>query len=188
MRRFRGLGLLFCWVLAGAAQAAPEASPSAHDTALEALRELRAQVRVRVGEDGGERVMVTTDSLWRGGDDGLRHLAQIQGLYKLRIGGSVSDAGLVHLAGLAELEALDLHLPEVTDAGVRHLAGLVGLERLNLTYTQTSDRGLRWLEDMTRLKWLGLVYTQVTVAGVERLRKVLPNTTIEGDFKRQRSD
>ncbi len=151
--------------------------------ALRAIAELGGQIDRRAGDDGAERIMITTDGRWRGGDDGLRNLGGVPGLYKLRLGGRITDAGLVHLGRLEGLEALDLHLPEVTDEGVRHLRGLTGLERLNLTYTRVTDAGLEHLVEMKDLKWLGLAYTRVTAQGVERLRGRLPGTVIEGDFR-----
>ena len=48
-------------------------------------------------------------------------------------GTKVTDAGLVHLKGLAQLQSLDLMEHQVTDAGLEHLKGLTQLQSLDLT-------------------------------------------------------
>ena len=54
-----------------------------------------------------------------------------------------SDAGLVHLKGLANLETLtligDVFGPNFTDAGLVHLKGSRIMERLSLSYTKGTD-------------------------------------------------
>ncbi len=48
---------------------------------------------------------------------------------------NVTDAGLVHVAGLTGLEVLDLHDTYVGDAGLEHLKGLTNLQSLDLNGT-----------------------------------------------------
>jgi hypothetical protein len=50
-------------------------------------------------------------------------------------GTKVTDAGLVHLSGLTNLERLNLSGTNVTDAGLVHLKGLTQLSDLNLQGT-----------------------------------------------------
>ena len=45
----------------------------------------------------------------------------------------MTDAGLKELAGLQELQTLDLGGTQVTDAGLKELAGLKSLQTLDLT-------------------------------------------------------
>ena len=45
---------------------------------------------------------------------------------------NVTDAALVHLAGMPRLESLDLHDTRITDAGLIHLEGLTQLQSLDL--------------------------------------------------------
>src|SRR5262249_53540609 len=54
----------------------------------------------------------------------------------------VSDGGLAHLRGLANLQTLDLTGTRVTDAGLEHLQGLANLRRLFLQATPVTDTGL----------------------------------------------
>ena len=90
----------------------------------------------------------------------------------------ITDAGLVHLAGLTNLQTLSLRDTPVTDAGLVHLAGLTNLEHLNLDNTQITDAGLVHLAGLTNLEVLQLIGTQVTDGGVAELQKSLLNCRI----------
>ena len=48
----------------------------------------------------------------------------------------MTDAGLVHLKGLTNLQSLDLDSTKVTDAGLEHLKGLTKLQSLSLSDTR----------------------------------------------------
>lgn len=58
----------------------------------------------------------------------------------------VTDAGLVHLKGLTELQSLDLMATNVSDAGLEHLRGLTRLQSLNLMATKVTDAGVKDLQ------------------------------------------
>ena len=64
----------------------------------------------------------------------------------------VTDAGLVHLKGLTELQTLQLANTKVTDAGLVHLKGLTKLQKLELYNTKVTDAGLMHLNGLTNLK------------------------------------
>jgi hypothetical protein len=69
------------------------------------------------------------------------------------------------------------------DDGLAHvqpyLAGLPRLRRLRIaSLAMISDAGLRHLEGLTQLETLELYGDRITAAGVERLRKQLPNVQI----------
>ena len=53
----------------------------------------------------------------------------------------VTDAGLVHLAGLTNLRVLTLLGDQITDADLVHLKGLTKLEDLSLGGPQVTDAG-----------------------------------------------
>ena len=78
-----------------------------------------------------------------------------------------------------EVEYVTLAGSQVTDAGLVHLAGLTALEELHLRGTQVSDAGLAHLAGLTALKELRLSYSQVTGAGVAELQQALPNCNID---------
>ena len=58
----------------------------------------------------------------------------------------VSDAGLVHLKGMANLETLILSDTKVTDAGLVHLKTLTNLRDLDLRNTKVTDEGVKGLQ------------------------------------------
>jgi hypothetical protein len=93
---------------------------------------------------------------------------------------SITDAGLINLAGPHQL--LDLHLAglPIGDEGLVHLKALSRLERLNLTHTRVSDAGLTPLRDLLQLKELSFVGSRVTVGGASDLGKLLKTTSITG--------
>ena len=91
---------------------------------------------------------------------------------------SVTDTGLVHLKGLANLQRLDLNETEITDAGLVHLKGLTKLKSLSLAKTLITDAGLVHLKGLAKLEMLSLYGTKVTDAGVAELQKALPNCEI----------
>jgi len=62
----------------------------------------------------------------------------------------VTDAGLVHLGGLAQLKTLHLWKTRVTDAGLQHLKGLTKLDFLCLDGTKVTDAGVEGLQKAYR--------------------------------------
>ena len=114
------------------------------------------------------------------------------------MGTNVTDADLVHLRGLAKLEALSLRATAVTGAGLAQLASLrklgfinladtkltdaemptlgklAGITGLNLSNTKITDAGLIHLKSMSRLTKLNLTGTAVTDAGIAEAKKWLP--------------
>jgi hypothetical protein len=81
----------------------------------------------------------------------------------------VTDAGLQDLAGLTNLEALDLELAEISDAGLKHLSGLKRLRALDISHADISDAGLKQLAVLQDLRMLSLGLTNVTSAGLKAL-------------------
>ena len=83
---------------------------------------------------------------------------------------------------MTNLQELWLGAPQgsdqITDAGMVHLKGLANLETLTLSETQITDAGLVHLVGMTNLQKLIFRGTKVTSAGVAELQKALPNCEI----------
>ncbi|TQV86156.1 hypothetical protein FKG94_00970 [Exilibacterium tricleocarpae] len=153
------------------------------NSAIKKLKALGAAIEYKEDHYGNRGIMVSIGSFWKGGDNGLSHLAEVPSLFKLRLGGDITDAGIDHITDIGSIVALDLHLLKLTDAGIAKLGKMHQLERLNLTYTQVTDQGLQKLSTLKNLKWLGLAYTQVSKPAVNRLKRQLHNTKIEGRFK-----
>jgi hypothetical protein len=92
--------------------------------------------------------------------------------------GAVTDAGMVHLNGLTNLQFLFLGFPQITDAGLVHLKGLTNLRSLSLDCPRITDAGLEHLAGFTQLEELSLSDTQVTDESVKKLHQTLANCRI----------
>ena len=73
---------------------------------------------------------------------------------------------------------------QVTDAGLVHLAGLTRLRELNLGETKVTDAGLEHLRGLNQLDSLHLAGSKVTSTGINGLQEALPNCLITpADFE-----
>jgi internalin A len=81
----------------------------------------------------------------------------------------VTDAAMKELAGLKNLQILNLDSTSVTGAGLKELAGLKNLKTLNLAETKVTDAGLKELAGLKSLQTLNLYKTSVTGAGLKEL-------------------
>jgi hypothetical protein len=100
---------------------------------------------------------------------------------------TATNADVALLAGLTELQELDLGDVCYTDAGLVHLAGLTKLQTLRLTRArQVTDAGLVHLAGLTKLQTLRLTCArQVTDAGLVHHRDTETRRTA-GAWGRQR--
>ena len=104
-------------------------------------------------------------------DAQMVHIGRLTELQELNLSqSSVSDVGLAHLKGLTKLTHLGLGWTQVTDAGLVHLKGLTNLSELVLIETQVTDAGLAHLEQLTNLSTVRLSRTRVTDAGLAHLK------------------
>ena len=104
-------------------------------------------------------------------DADLIWLAGLDQLETLNLAGtSVTDAGLDYLRGLPELKSLDLSRTQVTDAGLEHLSGLSKLSALSLKSTHITGAGLESVGKLSNLEQLYLEWTPLDDAGVASLR------------------
>ena len=113
-------------------------------------------------------------------DAGLAHLAGLTNLEALELSqlSAVTDAGLVHLKGMSKLVELHLSDTKITDAGLAHLKGLANLTRLGLSGTQVSDAGLPHLMALTKLRHVSLLRARVTDEGVKKLKEARPQLEV----------
>jgi hypothetical protein len=114
---------------------------------------------------------------------------------------SVSDAGLVHLAGLSTLQELSLESTLVRGPGLAHVAPILSgslvlqgaliddaslahlkkaknLQAINVEGTAVTDAGLAHLHGLPKLSAICLEGTKVTKAGIARLAKALPGLAV----------
>jgi hypothetical protein len=100
-------------------------------------------------------------------------------VYALNLADSkVSDAGLVPLAGLKNLNALHLERTPVTDGGMEHLKGLAGLQYLNVYGTAITDAGLAPLKGLKNLRRLYLWQTKVSYDAAMGMEKDTPGLMV----------
>lgn len=104
-------------------------------------------------------------------DAGLVHLKELTNIETLYIWGhQVTDAGLVHLKGLTKLQKLSLNRCQLTDAGLVHLKELTNLQVLALSGTLVTDAGLVHLKGLTKLQRLDVSRSGVVDAGLVHLK------------------
>ena len=106
-----------------------------------------------------------------------RFVAQLAGLSNLQeldlAFSAVTDRGLTSLKGMTKLRRLWLEHTSITDARLENLKTLTQLEYLNLYQTKITDAGLENLKTLTQLKELYLDYTNVTGSGLEVLKRIV---------------
>jgi hypothetical protein len=115
---------------------------------------------------------------------GLNHLKSLNlaRLNHLRYGSpetGLSDACLVPIQGLSQLQDLTLAGNRITDDGLALIAGMPELESLDLTATDVTDAGLVHLHALKKLKNLSLGGTRVTPQGARALQSALPGLEVE---------
>jgi hypothetical protein len=117
-------------------------------------------------------------------DDHLRLIPQQTRVRSLVLDGTrITDAGLHHLRGMADLETLSLGGTNVTDAGAQTLGDLRSLQSLDLRRTKITNSAMAPLGRLRRLGQLNLSGTQVDGAGLaqlqglDRLETILLNDT-----------
>jgi hypothetical protein len=129
------------------------------------------------------------DRITEGGLASLAGLNHLRGLDLARLGHYrlaqygleqkvLSDACLVHLRKLPQLESLTLAGNRITDAGLPQIAGFANLKELDLVATEVSDAGLKYIQGMKNLSRVNLAATRVTKAGVTKLQDARPDLEI----------
>ena len=112
-------------------------------------------------------------------DAGLVHLATLRNLQGVYLWGpQITDTGLANLSGLSNLKDLYLSGTQITDAGLVHLATLNKLQDLELAETPITDAGLVHLSGLKDLEYLDVRETKVTDMGCEKLQEALPYCTV----------
>jgi hypothetical protein len=175
-----------------AARALIEAGPRAVPAVRAAARSTDAEVRrraLRIAEEIQERSVKALQALgafvrpeeWSGPrvvrfpadrpnrltDADLVHLTALPDLEDLSLENTqVTDTGLALVGRLGGLKRLDLSRTRVTDAGLAPLQGLASLESLSLNETSLKGPGLAQLKTLKRLEDISLVHSRVTDVGL----------------------
>ena len=112
-------------------------------------------------------------------NEGLINVAALKTVIALNLRDTqITGPGLTHLKGLSKLKRLHLERTKIDDSGINHLAGLHNLEYLNLYGTKITDKALDQLIGLKNLKQLYVWQTEVTDAGVDKLKETLPNLKV----------
>ncbi len=113
---------------------------------------------------------VRLDDKWRGGDQSLALLADLRHVSSLSISGSdVSDEGLRHIQGLADLQTLFIGKSRVRGPGIVYLKSLHHLTYLSLNNSPIQDQHIAHLSGLTQLQYLGLDETLVGDGALKKL-------------------
>jgi hypothetical protein len=84
--------------------------------------------------------------------------------------------------GKLKLLDLQIHSSRVDDNMLRHLAGMEQLQTLDITHNPITDQGLAELRKVTTLKSLLLQGTKVTAEGVADFQAALPRCDVQWDY------
>ncbi|MEX0728701.1 MAG: M56 family metallopeptidase [Planctomycetaceae bacterium] len=109
-------------------------------------------------------------------DELLKHIANSNSLAHFSLFGThdVTDAGMVHLANLKQLQELSLADANITDAGIQNLSKLENLIVLDLRGTKITNGGLMHFQNLKKLDRLIVLGTNVDENGADRLKVDLP--------------
>lgn len=115
-------------------------------------------------------------------DAGLRFVAGVQNLESLDLNYvPITDVGVEHLLDLKQLQMLDLRGTKITDSAAKILGRLPLLANLDVSYCQNlTDTGLQQLQHIGTLRLLKVSYVEsgITKDGVSELRRLRPDLTI----------
>ncbi len=113
-------------------------------------------------------------------EKGLAALAVCTELRWLDLTGlPVMDVDLANFKNCKQLEQLFLDGTKITNESIQSISQFANLEELDLSNTSITDEAFPALGRLRKLKTLHLTGSQVTPAGVQRLKSLLPKTTIQ---------
>jgi hypothetical protein len=111
-------------------------------------------------------------------DAALAHLGNMPRLRWLNLKSGFSDAGLMHLRRLDNLELLAIQSNALTDDGLRHIAHL-NITSLSLyAASGVTDDSVKHLRSLRKLQRLHVSGSKLTPAGIAELRGALPDCEI----------
>jgi len=113
------------------------------------------------------------------------NLAGLRELESLNLSGNwnftsrVSDSGLEHIADLTTLQNLDLSFSAISEDGLKHLRNLKNLRALSFYFCpNVRDEGVAHLAELRQLEWLHLGGTKVTDEGLKHLQNMTELTNV----------
>jgi len=181
LRRTRSARLtIWACGLAGAAMLAgcggKEPSPKELE-AVNAVRKLGGRVTQR-GQRHTEVILGGTKVT----DADLLILTDLPDLELLNLQNTgITDGGMVYVGALDNLQRLSLQRSKVTDAGLEHLAKLKSLVELDLVGLPITDAGLEHLHGLLKLEKVYFDRNRVSPEAVRSLKDALPNAQVFAD-------
>ena len=138
---------------------------------LQALGSKGARAPLRVVNAGNSKF----------GYQGFVHLKDFSALEELRANSAnVTDGSMDGLKPVKSLKILSLTGNQITDAGIAAISGMQPLEELHLRDNAgIGDRCITRLLRLKNLKNVDLQNTSVTGAGAQKLKKAVPDCTIQ---------
>jgi len=107
-------------------------------------------------------------------DSDLQHITNLRSLEYLSMPDRITDAGLVHVAGLPSLKGFYVGSGKsrITDRGLRHISKISSLEELYLRGEYMTDEGLEHLINLPQLKYLALYGSRFSDAGCVHIKEM----------------
>jgi hypothetical protein len=104
-------------------------------------------------------------------------------LINLSISGTpITDAGMLHLAGLSSLNTLHANNTKITDKALDTICKLSAIKVLNISYNDITDAGMKKIATMPNLAWLLIDGTKITDAGLEEVLSQASQKKLSKDF------
>ncbi len=107
----------------------------------------------------------------------LPAISRLEGLRKLAIRSDlpmrqITDQGVAHLAGMEQLESLELTPCPLQNTSLATMGSLRSLRRLDISGSRITDAGLHHLRELDSLHSLDIAQTEVTDAGLPSLAAI----------------
>jgi Leucine-rich repeat (LRR) protein len=146
------------------------------ESSIQFFESLDARLAVKRTKEGAvDYTTLQITAAWKGNDEDLRRLRDIEQLQWLSVENSnVGNRGMQWIADCRDLRQLYLGQTRITESGLTELRDLTQLRHLSLRFLQVGDGALATLAPMPQLESLGLDGTQVTNEGLSRLKE-FPN-------------
>lgn len=150
-----------------AASAEPLPVSAQELAAIDTLRQRGAEIDC----DDAQHVRIVELVNTKVTDDDLKLLSEFPCLESLDItGGAITEAGLVNLKGLKDLQRLYLNDLTITNDALANLSDLTKLDVLSLRNTKIDGKGIAHLKQLTQLTVLNLSKTAITNESLKQIQ------------------
>jgi len=127
----------------------------------------------------GRRMVKLKLSFTQSTDDAMALFTDETEIVELALSYEMTDRALVHVAGMTNVEQLDLDNMKMIGDGLKHLAGMQKLKDLSLYEAKISESALSHLPALPALRSINLIGCGVTDSGLKHLARQSNLETIE---------